>query len=135
MELMQIHKSKLGDDDHWRAYTYSKCKTLVDLYRTEPHICLGIRALKNYPKRIKSYEEARNIRGVGDRTAQKVRRVCFYQWNTDLILHQMKIEEILQTGDLRRIKYEKTEDVAVTRLFQGIYGVGMPIKYLAFPYV
>lgn len=30
----------------------------------------------------------------------------------------------MRTGDLRRIKYEKTEDVAVTRLFQGIYGVG-----------
>lgn len=85
MELMQIHKSKLGDDDHWRAYTYSKCKTLVDLYRTESHFRPGIRALKNYPKRIKSYEEARNIRGVGDRTAQKVRHVCFYQLDTDLI--------------------------------------------------
>lgn len=32
--------------------------------------------------------------------------------------------EILQTGDLRRINYEKTDDVRVTRLFQGIYGVG-----------
>lgn len=32
--------------------------------------------------------------------------------------------EILQTGDLRRISYEKTDDVEVTRLFQGIYGVG-----------
>lgn len=36
----------------------------------------------------------------------------------------MKIAEILETGDLRRIKYENTEDVVVTRLFQGIYGVG-----------
>lgn len=32
--------------------------------------------------------------------------------------------EILQTGDLRRINYEKTDDVKITRLFQGIYGVG-----------
>jgi DNA polymerase lambda len=37
-----------------------------------------------------------------------------------------KIEEILQTGDLQRIRYEQTKDVEVTRLFQGIYGVGMP---------
>ena len=36
-----------------------------------------------------------------------------------------KIEEILQTGELRRINYEKTKDVEVGRLFQGIYGVGM----------
>lgn len=23
-ELMKIHKSKLGDEDHWRAFSYSK---------------------------------------------------------------------------------------------------------------
>ena len=44
---------------------------------------------------------------------------------TSLKFSKIKIEEILQTGELRRIKYENTEDVAVTRLFQGIYGVGM----------
>lgn len=32
--------------------------------------------------------------------------------------------EIINTGDLKRIKYENTEDVAATRIFQGIYGVG-----------
>lgn len=32
--------------------------------------------------------------------------------------------DILQTGDLRRIGYEKTEDVEVINVFQGIYGVG-----------
>lgn len=37
----------------------------------------------------------------------------------------MQIMEILETGALRRIEYERTEDVGVTRLFQGIYGVGM----------
>ena len=35
-----------------------------------------------------------------------------------------QIAEILETGDLRRIGYERTEDVEVARLFQGIYGVG-----------
>jgi hypothetical protein len=42
--------------------------------------------------------------------------------------------EILETGALRRIGYERTEDVEVTRLFQGIYGVGMlsPRFYLIF---
>lgn len=24
-ELMGLHKSKMGDDDHWRAFSYSKC--------------------------------------------------------------------------------------------------------------
>jgi hypothetical protein len=33
---------------------------------------LAIRALRNYPRRIKSYEEARGITGVGEKTAQKV---------------------------------------------------------------
>ncbi|KAJ3501191.1 hypothetical protein NLJ89_g9450 [Agrocybe chaxingu] len=94
-ELMQLHKSKLGGEDHWRAFSYSKC----------------IRGLQNYPRRIKTGEEARGIRGVGKKTAQKV------------------IEEILQTGDLRRIEYEKTKDVEVTRLFQGIYGVGLSIAF------
>jgi hypothetical protein len=24
-ELMELHKAKLGEDDRWRVYTYSKC--------------------------------------------------------------------------------------------------------------
>ncbi|KAF8181108.1 DNA polymerase lambda [Pholiota molesta] len=93
-ELMKLHKVKMGDDDHWRAFSYSK----------------SIRALRNYPRRIKSYEEARGITGVGEKTAQK-------------------IQEILETGELQRIKYETTKDVEVTRLFQGIYGVGQHIAF------
>lgn len=42
-----------------------------------------------------------------------------------------QIMEIIDTGDLKRITYENTEDVTSTRIFQGIYGVG---KYsLLFP--
>lgn len=33
--------------------------------------------------------------------------------------------EIIETGNLRRIGYEKTDDVTAINLFQGIYGVGM----------
>jgi len=43
--------------------------------------------------------------------------------------------EILQTGDLRRINYERTDDIQVTRLFQGIYGVGMWPSLTYFPTV
>ncbi|KAF8154295.1 hypothetical protein B0H34DRAFT_721306 [Crassisporium funariophilum] len=93
-ELMELHKSKLGKEDHWRVFSYSK----------------SIRALRNYPRRIKNYAEARLVRGVGEKTARK-------------------IEEILQTGDLRRITYENSSDVKVTRLFQGIYGVGQSIAH------
>jgi DNA polymerase lambda len=38
----------------------------------------------------------------------------------------MKIMEIIETGALRRIKYENTEDVQVTNLFKGVYDVGKP---------
>ncbi|KAF7760039.1 hypothetical protein Agabi119p4_11734 [Agaricus bisporus var. burnettii] len=93
-ELQELHKAKVGDEEHWRAYSYNK----------------SIRAIHIYPKRIQSYSEARSIRGVGDKTA-------------------LKIKEILQTGDLRRINFEKTDDVKVTRLFQGIYGVGQSTAF------
>lgn len=33
--------------------------------------------------------------------------------------------EIIETGALRRVDAERTEDVAIVQLFQGIYGVGM----------
>lgn len=32
--------------------------------------------------------------------------------------------EIIETGGLRRIGYEKTADIEATTLFRGIYGVG-----------
>lgn len=88
-ELMELHKSKPSDHDRWRVFSYGKC----------------IRALRNYPKQITSFNEARSIRGVGEKTA-------------------LKIMEIINTGDLRRIEHERTDGVEVTRLFQGIYGVG-----------
>ncbi|KAG1807102.1 uncharacterized protein BJ212DRAFT_765242 [Suillus subaureus] len=94
-ELMELHKAKLGEDDRWRVHSYSKC----------------IRALRNYPKKIKSFNEALSINGVGEKTARK-------------------IMEIIETGDLRRIGYEKTDDVEAINLFQGIYGVGRQIAHM-----
>jgi hypothetical protein len=35
------------------------------------HLILAIKALKNYPSRIKNYAEARSVRGVGEKTARK----------------------------------------------------------------
>ncbi|KAJ6554447.1 hypothetical protein B0H19DRAFT_1294205 [Mycena capillaripes] len=93
-ELMTLHKAKPGMDHHWRAFSYQKC----------------LRALRNHPKRIRSFNEARSIRGVGDKTA-------------------LKIMEIIETGDLRRIGYENTADVQIRKNFQGIYGVGQTTAY------
>jgi hypothetical protein len=70
------------------------------------------------------------IRGIGERTARKVRN---FRLSNKSILKSIQIEEILQTGELRRIKYENTEDVAITRLFQGIYGVGRVEVFLFTP--
>ncbi|KAF9239466.1 hypothetical protein BU15DRAFT_46657, partial [Melanogaster broomeanus] len=96
-ELMELHKAKPSDHDRWRAFSYGKC----------------IRALRNYPKPIRSLSEARSIRGVGEKTA-------------------LKIMEIIETGGLRRIRYEHTEDVEATKLFQGIYGVGRQTAFVWF---
>ncbi|KAF5372585.1 hypothetical protein D9758_005201 [Tetrapyrgos nigripes] len=65
----------------------------------------SIRVIRNHPKRIKTLKDAMVLPGVGRKTAEK-------------------IMEIINTGDLRRIKYENTEDVAVLKIFRGIYGVG-----------
>ncbi|KAF8882840.1 hypothetical protein BD779DRAFT_905556 [Infundibulicybe gibba] len=93
-ELMELHKAKVGDEDRWRVFSYSK----------------SIRALRNHPRRVKSLSEARTIRGIGEKTA-------------------LKIMEIVETGQLRRIGHEKTDDVKSTRLFQGIYGVGQSTAF------
>lgn len=71
---MELHKSKLGDDDRWRAFTYSKCKSILIKMKIKTALTFSkaIPALRNYPRRIQSFSEARSIRGVGDRTAQKV---------------------------------------------------------------
>ncbi|KAJ3717229.1 DNA polymerase lambda [Lentinula guzmanii] len=66
----------------------------------------SIRALRAHPRRIKSLEDAQKIPGIGKKTAQK-------------------IMEIIETGDLQRIAYERTEDVKVISIFTKIYGVGI----------
>ena len=76
-ELMGLHKSKMGDDEHWRAFSYSKCMSIsfLPFITGLNYLTLAIRALRNYPRRIKNYAEARSIRGVGEKTARKVAKV------------------------------------------------------------
>lgn len=40
------------------------------------------------------------------------------------VICNSKIMEIIQTGSLERINYERTEDVEAVNIFKGIYGVG-----------
>ncbi|TFK48168.1 hypothetical protein OE88DRAFT_1647173 [Heliocybe sulcata] len=65
----------------------------------------AIAALKRHPKRITNRDEAVNIMGIGSKTADK-------------------IEEIMVTGTLERLKRENLIDVKITSIFLGIYGVG-----------
>ncbi|KIY71874.1 Nucleotidyltransferase [Cylindrobasidium torrendii FP15055 ss-10] len=87
--LLDLVKCQPGPEPRQRAYTYSR----------------AISSLRAHPKRIKSFEDAKRLPGVGERTASK-------------------IMEIIQTGGLERIKHENSESVQVVKLFQGIYGVG-----------
>ncbi|CAL1698496.1 unnamed protein product [Somion occarium] len=70
--------------------------------------CLG--QLHSYPTRIHSREEAMLLNGVGTETAKK-------------------IMEIIETGDLRRLHYERTGDIKIVETFRGIYGVGGKTAY------
>ena len=42
--------------------------------------------------------------------------------------------EIIQTGSLERINYERTEDVEAVNVFKGIYGVGESLGDVALRY-
>ncbi|KAJ6578743.1 DNA polymerase lambda [Mycena vulgaris] len=97
-----------------------KLEALMELHKAKPGAedrwraftySKALRALRNYHKRITSISEARRIRGIGNKTA-------------------LKIMEIIETGDLRRIGYENTVDVQVRKIFQGIYGVGQATAFM-----
>ncbi|KIJ61681.1 hypothetical protein HYDPIDRAFT_42398 [Hydnomerulius pinastri MD-312] len=113
-ELMELHKAKPSEEDRWRAFSYGKC----------------IHALRNYPKQIRSFSEARSIRGVGEKTALKAS--SFRNSLDCAIKGDVQIMEIIETGSLKRITYENTEDVEATKVFQGIYGVGRQTAFAWF---
>lgn len=65
----------------------------------------AIRSITNHPDRITSVDQILHLAGVGAGIAEK-------------------ISEFIATGCVAKIAAQTTEDLAVTRLFQGIYGVG-----------
>ena len=67
------------------------------------------------------------IRGVGKKTAQKVRMQqdgSHFISNSNDLSMLCKIMEIITTRRLSRIQSERTEEVDVMKKFEGIYGVG-----------
>lgn len=70
----------------------------------------AIRSITNHPTKITSVDQAARLPGVGTNIAEK-------------------IHEFISTGRVSKIAAQTTEDLAVTRLFQGIYGVGPQTAY------
>ena len=126
-ELREMHRDNGTNDDKWRVLGYQKGSFVIrDLSLSCSKLWLAIGSLKAYPSRIKSREEALKLRGISDKTADKVSQFTAYL-DSDLISFQ--IMEIIRTGELQRIKYTKTEDLKVMRLFSGIYGVGQFLEF------
>ncbi|KAF8602211.1 Nucleotidyltransferase, partial [Ceratobasidium sp. AG-I] len=70
----------------------------------------AIRSITNHTTKITSVDQAARLAGVGTNIAEK-------------------IHEFIFTGRVSKIAAQTTEDLAVTRLFQGIYGVGPQTAY------
>ncbi|CAG8625111.1 498_t:CDS:10, partial [Ambispora gerdemannii] len=88
LNLMLEHYQKTNKDQ-WRILAYRK----------------AISVLKNQKKPITSYEEAKKIPGIGDRTAKK-------------------IVEIIETGHLKRLDISGEAEPVFT-MFTQIHGVGV----------
>ncbi len=82
--LEKLEATAKATGDHWRSYAYRK----------------AITALKNHPRELTRVEEARAVRGVGERIADK-------------------IAEILETGKLRKADV-KDEYVQAVELFSKV---------------
>ncbi|KAK7448434.1 hypothetical protein VKT23_013697 [Stygiomarasmius scandens] len=93
-QLMQIHKARIGTADKFRVYGYTR----------------AISSLRKCGYRIRNYQDAIVLPGVGTKTAQK-------------------ISEIIATGDLRRLHHELSGETQIITLFTGIYGVGTVTAY------
>ncbi|KAJ1300645.1 hypothetical protein OPQ81_002295 [Rhizoctonia solani] len=65
----------------------------------------AIRSVKNYPTKITSVDQVSHLPGVGAGITEK-------------------ITEFIATGRVAKIAAQTTEELAVTRLFQGVYGIG-----------
>uniref|UniRef100_A0A2C9K182 DNA polymerase n=1 Tax=Biomphalaria glabrata TaxID=6526 RepID=A0A2C9K182_BIOGL len=88
--LEEMAKTYESTNDKWRAFGYQK----------------AIKAIRNYPKPITSWEEAKSLPGVGGRLADKI-------W------------EIAQSGELRKLKeFESCEMTQVLKLFTNVWGAG-----------
>lgn len=129
-QLKGLHEAKGTDDDGWRVLGLRKGEVTSPPTRLMKMIAvdlvfgpLAIAAIRALPIRLKSVEEACTLPGVGVKTAMKV-RVLVLLFLVALLTAMFQIKEIMETGGLRRIGFENTEDIEIMRIFQGVYGVG-----------
>ncbi|MCL4118541.1 UNVERIFIED_CONTAM: hypothetical protein GTU68_060147 [Idotea baltica] len=89
-ELSKLSSAYESRKDTWGAVGYKK----------------AIAAIKSHSKKIETWEEAKSIRGVGERLADK-------------------IKEILESGELRKAKEIcQSEETKALQLFIGVWGAG-----------
>lgn len=83
-------KTYESTSDKWRAYGYQK----------------AIQALRRLPKPISSWQEAKDLPGVGTRLADKI-------W------------EIAESGELRKLnEFRSSDEVKVMEMFGNVWGAG-----------
>ncbi|XP_033756998.1 DNA polymerase lambda-like [Pecten maximus] len=89
-KLEEMVKTYESTSDKWRAYGYQK----------------AIQALRRLPKPISSWQEAKDLPGVGTRLADKI-------W------------EIAESGELRKLnEFRSSDEVRVMEMFGNVWGAG-----------
>ncbi|XP_060066697.1 DNA polymerase lambda-like [Ylistrum balloti] len=89
-KLEEMVKTYESTSDKWRAYGYQK----------------AIQALRRLPRPISSWQEAKDLPGVGTRLADKI-------W------------EIAESGELRKLnEFRSSDEVKVMEMFGNVWGAG-----------
>ncbi|CAE6358650.1 unnamed protein product [Rhizoctonia solani] len=99
--LRDIYEAKKHEDpsNQFRVLNYTKGVFSLTSWAD------AIRSITKHPTKITSVDQVSHLAGVGTGIAEK-------------------INEFIATGRVAKIAAQTTEDLAVTQLFQGIYGVG-----------
>lgn len=90
------------------VHTATENVSLIPWWTSVAHGDIGIPALRNYPKQIRSLNEARSISGVGEKTALKVcfptplKAACF-----SLVVDRLWKSLIRETSSVSRTRIRK----------------------------
>ncbi|KAG8899741.1 hypothetical protein FRC00_000999 [Tulasnella sp. 408] len=113
LELLRVHEASVNPDDRWRVLAYRK----------------AIGSLQRSHKRITTAGDARRLYGIGEKTADKVLRQPSLLSGKHCTHVRFQIVEIISTGNLQRLQYEKSGEYQICQKLTGIYGVGPKTAY------